>query len=163
MSKKKPSAKQWVSIHTDPPRPVPDVFEVRRYGDADDNMRLRHDANNQDDKEGLVRLLFGGDADAEGGVAYMTMTPHEYREVYDGLVELDKPMNAHFVRDGRSLWGWYERDGRRSTSKVPQWVNDYDIWCPCPITPWLPEFIAWYDAQGWTRESWWERRSRRAR
>ncbi len=98
-----------------------------------------------------------------------------WKNIVTGLSFLDQPLNdcRFFVRDGHSMNGWYEREGKRFPGLLWAGIDLYTLDCSSPrylTTPnydiisidvaeehSLVEFKEWLIDNGWW-PNWWEHR-----
>jgi hypothetical protein len=99
-----------------------------------------------------------------------------WQNIVTGLTYLDQPLNdcKFFVRDGSSMYGWYERDGKRYPQKLWACLDIYHLDCSSPgwITAYhenetneknpsrfnsCKEFVDWLKENKWW-PNWWEGR-----
>ena len=76
-----------------------------------------------------------------------------WSDLVTGAIHLDHPLNdcRFFVREGRTVYGRYERDGQRFPDRLWAAANDYDLAAR------YPALVAWLAERGWW-PGWWESR-----
>lgn len=84
-----------------------------------------------------------------------------WREHVAALTELEQPLNdsAYFVRDGKTMAGWYERDGQRYPEKLDARLSLLDLPARIEDGQRHRPFMEWLDARGWWPNWWKHRRS----